>query len=47
MSDVYGEYKVISVNGSGDTLRVLVEHIPTGKREYRVVGMVPAAAWEE
>ena len=37
--DRYGDYKVISVNGAGNTLRVLVEHVETGQREYRVVSM--------
>jgi hypothetical protein len=47
LMDIYGDYRVITVNGAGDTLRVLVENLVTGEREYRVVGMVPASAWEE
>jgi hypothetical protein len=35
----YGDYKILSVNGAGDTLRVLVEHVETGVREYRVASM--------
>jgi hypothetical protein len=39
MTDIYGTSRVISVNGAGDTLRVLVEDIITGVRSYRVVSL--------
>ncbi|QXN73924.1 hypothetical protein SEA_EAGLEPRIDE_89 [Mycobacterium phage Eaglepride] len=34
---VYGNYRVISQCGQGNVLRVLVEDITTGQREYRVI----------
>ncbi|AAN01840.1 hypothetical protein SEA_SOYO_88 [Mycobacterium phage SoYo] len=36
---IYGDHKVISVNARGDVLRVLVEDMETGEREYRVIPM--------
>ncbi|QHB38114.1 hypothetical protein KIY75_gp88 [Mycobacterium phage Noelle] len=35
--DVYGKHRVISQNAQGNVLRVLVENIETGDREYRVI----------
>lgn len=31
---IYGDYKVLVVDGSGDTLRALARHIPTGELTY-------------
>lgn len=36
--DRYGDYRVISCHAhGGDALRVTVEHVITGEREYRVI----------
>ncbi|ASJ79594.1 hypothetical protein SEA_KALNOKY_91 [Mycobacterium phage Kalnoky] len=36
---IYGDHKVISVNARGDVLRVLVEDLETGERQYQVIPM--------
>ena len=40
MTDLYGDYRVLSQHVRGMDLHVLVIHIPTGQQSYRVFRMV-------
>lgn len=31
---IYGEYKVLVVDGAGETMRALAKHLPTGELKY-------------